>query len=216
MAQRFATWIAATRANRFARIDSEENPYFHNVRPVRANRLKPAIRNFEPPRSAIRTKGVQIANPFFWNSLFFFPCKDFLVFSSIFPFFFSVILGVRLGYKILFFSVVFLAFFKKTRKGRTGPETIRENQAIRANLRIDSRESGHLSSKPFQGPRQSSGCNRWVEQTDPEASPAKMLLSSRNKLPFMILDPPEQSAENCSFREKNALSYSKMHFPTEK
>ena len=27
------------------------------------------------------------------------------------------------------------------------PETIRENQAIRANLRIDSRESGHLSCK---------------------------------------------------------------------
>ena len=26
------------------------------------------------------------------------------------------------------------------------PETIRENQAIRANLRIDSRESGHLST----------------------------------------------------------------------
>ena len=26
---------------------------------------------------------------------------------------------------------------------------IRENQAIRANLRIDSRESGHLSSGPF-------------------------------------------------------------------
>ena len=27
------------------------------------------------------------------------------------------------------------------------PETIRENQAIRTNLRIDSRESGHLSPK---------------------------------------------------------------------
>ena len=28
------------------------------------------------------------------------------------------------------------------------PETIRENQAMRANLRIDSRESGHLSIGP--------------------------------------------------------------------
>ena len=28
------------------------------------------------------------------------------------------------------------------------PETIRENQAIRANLRIDSRESGHLRNTP--------------------------------------------------------------------
>ena len=31
------------------------------------------------------------------------------------------------------------------------PETIRENQAIRANLRIDSRESGHLSSGAITG-----------------------------------------------------------------
>ena len=30
------------------------------------------------------------------------------------------------------------------------PETIRENQAIRANLRIDSRESGHLSTRMFK------------------------------------------------------------------
>ena len=35
---------------------------------------------------------------------------------------------------------------KKTRKGRTGPETIRENQVFRANRFADSRESGHLSS----------------------------------------------------------------------
>ena len=41
----------------------------------------------------------------------------------------------------------------------SNPETIRENQAIRANLRIDSRESGHLRSKTprlfamfFRGP----------------------------------------------------------------
>ena len=36
----------AIRANRFGRIDSQKNPYFHNVRAIRANRLKPAIRNF--------------------------------------------------------------------------------------------------------------------------------------------------------------------------
>ena len=29
------------------------------------------------------------------------------------------------------------------------PETIRENQAIRANLQIDSRESGHLSIRSY-------------------------------------------------------------------
>ena len=70
------------RANRFA-----EN-YFHNVRAIRANRLKPAIRNFLAPRSVIRKKGVQFGNP----------------------------------------------------------ETIRENQAIRA----DSRESGHLSHRKWE------------------------------------------------------------------
>ena len=32
------------RANRYA-----DKPYFHNVRAIRANRLKPAIRNFSPP-----------------------------------------------------------------------------------------------------------------------------------------------------------------------
>ena len=31
---------------RFTRIDSQKNPYFHNVRAIHANRLKPAIRNF--------------------------------------------------------------------------------------------------------------------------------------------------------------------------
>ena len=38
------------------------------------------------------------------------------------------------------------------------PETIRENQAIPANLRIDSRESGHLSG-PFW-----SGVRNWVRK----------------------------------------------------
>ena len=46
MARRFATRIGAIRVNRFARIDSQKNPYFHNVRAIRANRLEPAIRNF--------------------------------------------------------------------------------------------------------------------------------------------------------------------------
>ena len=53
---------------------------------IRANRPKPAIRNFPPPPSAIRNKGVQFGNP----------------------------------------------------------ETIRENQAICTNLRIDSHESGKM------------------------------------------------------------------------
>ena len=56
MAQRFATRIGAIRANRFARIDSQENPYFHNVRAIRANRLKPAIRKFLVARGAIRKR----------------------------------------------------------------------------------------------------------------------------------------------------------------
>ena len=38
---------------------------------------------------------------------------------------------------------------RKKRAPFGDPETIRENQAIRANLRIDSRESGHLSSIAF-------------------------------------------------------------------
>ena len=33
-------------SGRFARIDSQKNPYFHHVRAIRANRLEPAIRNF--------------------------------------------------------------------------------------------------------------------------------------------------------------------------
>ena len=41
MAWRFATRIGAIRANRFG-----EQNYFHNLRAIRANRLKPAIRNF--------------------------------------------------------------------------------------------------------------------------------------------------------------------------
>ena len=60
---------------------------------IRANRLKPAIRNVLAPRSAIRKERVHFGNP----------------------------------------------------------ETIRENQAIRTNLRIDSRESGHLSLKSSSG-----------------------------------------------------------------
>ena len=75
-------------SGRFARIDSLKKTYFHNVRAIRANRLKPAIHYFWPPQSAIRKKGVQFGNP----------------------------------------------------------EAIRENQAIHANLQIDSRESGHLRS----------------------------------------------------------------------
>ena len=74
-------------SGRFARIDSQKTPYFHNVRAVRANGIKPAIRKFWPPEARFAQKGVLFGNP----------------------------------------------------------DTIRKNQAIRANLRIDSRESGHLS-----------------------------------------------------------------------
>ena len=44
-------------ANRALAIP-EKNPYFHNVRAIRTNRLKPAIRNCSAPQSAIRKKGV--------------------------------------------------------------------------------------------------------------------------------------------------------------
>ena len=46
MARRFATRIGAIRTNRFAQIGSQKSPYFRNARVIRANRLKPAIRNF--------------------------------------------------------------------------------------------------------------------------------------------------------------------------
>ena len=45
------------------RIDSQKNTYFHNVRAIRANRLEPAIRNFQPPRSAIRKKRGSVREP---------------------------------------------------------------------------------------------------------------------------------------------------------
>ena len=93
MAWRFAKRIGAIRENRLARIDLQKNPWFHSRRAIRANRLKPAICNFQPSGSAIRKNGVQLGNP----------------------------------------------------------ETIRENQAIRANLQIDSRESGHLSAIEMGG-----------------------------------------------------------------
>ena len=44
------------KSGRFARIDSQKHPYFHNVQAIRANRLKPAIRNLLVPRNAIRRK----------------------------------------------------------------------------------------------------------------------------------------------------------------
>ena len=60
IARRFATRIRAIRANRFARIDSQKKTikksYFPNVRAIRANRLKPAIRHYLAPRNAIRRK----------------------------------------------------------------------------------------------------------------------------------------------------------------
>ena len=54
------TTAEGTKMNRFARVDSQKNPraYFHNVRAIRANCLKPAIRKFLAPQSAIRKKGL--------------------------------------------------------------------------------------------------------------------------------------------------------------
>ena len=40
--------------------------------------------------------------------------------------------------------------------------------------------------------------------------------SFENKLPFMILTPPETTAQKCAFLQKNAFSYREMSFPTEK
>ena len=62
MAWRFATRIGAIRGNRFARIDSQKTPYFHNVRAIRANRLKPAISSSWPPKRDSQEQ-VQLGNP---------------------------------------------------------------------------------------------------------------------------------------------------------
>ena len=65
-------------------------------------------------------KTLSFLSLFFWNSLFFFCCEDFLFFLSVFPFFSRDFRG-SVGIKNPCFLVVFLAVFqKKTRKGRTG------------------------------------------------------------------------------------------------
>ena len=46
MARRFATRTVAIRANRFTRIDSQKEAIFVTFEAIRANRLKPAIRDF--------------------------------------------------------------------------------------------------------------------------------------------------------------------------
>ena len=51
------------KSGRFVRIDSYKNLYFHDVRAIRSNRLKPAIRNFLAPRTTIRKKRVRFGNP---------------------------------------------------------------------------------------------------------------------------------------------------------
>ena len=58
----------------------------------------------------------------FLEFLDFFPCEEFLVFLSVFPFF-SRDFGGAVGIKILVFWVVFLAFFQKSkeRKDRGNP-----------------------------------------------------------------------------------------------
>ena len=58
-ANRKANWGDSRELNRL-----NKKNYFHNVRAIRANRLKSAIRNFLVPRSANRArKGVQFGNP---------------------------------------------------------------------------------------------------------------------------------------------------------
>ena len=86
MARRLAMRIGAIRANRLARIDSQNDPYFHSTC-KRFSRIVSNLRFgiFGPP-SVIRQEGVQ---------------------------------------------------FRRS-------ETIRKHQVICANLRLDSRESGHL------------------------------------------------------------------------
>ena len=45
-------------SGRFAlRIDSQKTPCFHDVRAICANRLKPGIRNFKPPKRDSQNKG---------------------------------------------------------------------------------------------------------------------------------------------------------------
>ena len=78
---------------RDSRESIRRKTYFHNVRAIRAIRLKPAIRYFFSLPKRDSQKRVQFGDP----------------------------------------------------------ETIRENQVIRANLRIDSRESGHLSCNTGKG-----------------------------------------------------------------
>ena len=47
---------------RFARIDSQKTPHFHNLRAIHADRLKPVICNLVP-QNAIRNKALQFRNP---------------------------------------------------------------------------------------------------------------------------------------------------------
>ena len=55
----------------------------------------------------------------FWISFFFFFARNFLAFLSVFPFFPRDFRGSALWEKSLLFRVVFLAFSKKARKGRS-------------------------------------------------------------------------------------------------
>ena len=85
--------VIRNESRRFARIGSQANPppsHFHNVRAIRANRLKPAICNSWCSATR-KLKVVQFGNP----------------------------------------------------------ALIRANQEVRANLQIDTRESGHLSPISF-------------------------------------------------------------------
>ena len=69
----------------------------------------------------VRFCSLSFLSLFVWNSLFFFPCEEFLVFSSVFPFF-SLDFRGSVGIKDPGFFGGFSCLFskKKTRKGRTG------------------------------------------------------------------------------------------------
>ena len=56
---------AIRNANRGKQIDSQKIPYFHNVRATRANRLKPAIRNYLWPPKRDSPKRGSVREP--WN-----------------------------------------------------------------------------------------------------------------------------------------------------
>ena len=75
---------------------------------------------------------------------------------------------------------------------------------------------------PPEGERGAKGCRekgrsqRLLRRYSLGTALQKDTLSSKNKLPFMILNPPEKTSGKCPFPRKNALSCRKMQLPAEK